>query len=212
MNRDDMTVNISLPLFGLLFVIGPVLARADCPCPAVPGVDQAASGATAIFEGTVQEHNLRPDGGQQVHFAVVRSFKGEVGETQQVRIPASLVDCGQSFAPHQSYLVYAGGTSQALSLAPCSRTRPTEEAADDLQHLGPGVVPVDAPTSDGVSASPKKSRLQPHPGGSGCAGCAVGSRRAPDSGTERFAHSPWLPLLLGATLGLLLRRQQRQRR
>ena len=45
-------------------------------------------------------------------------------------------DCGFSFRAGQTYLVYATGRREALHTSICSRTRPLEEATEDLEALG----------------------------------------------------------------------------
>ena len=133
--------------FGCAFVL--VLSmwapRADaCSCDSSGPPCQNAFQVDAVFIGTVQGISEiegtaeSPYRRRLVTFTTPRVFRGRQGTTTQVMTGMDSGDCGYTFKRGMTYLVYAyqppkGGT---LTTGICSRTRPIEEASEDLQDPG----------------------------------------------------------------------------
>lgn len=168
-----------------------------CKCRPL-SVDEAKSEASAIFEGRVTKLADEPataggpPPGKLVTLALVRTWKGlENEETITLRTSESSASCGFPFALDTSYLVYAQGTPDALSVTTCSRTKPMAEASEDLGALGAGITPVKVePAADaGAPAAPPKAKA---------GGCA-------SSSGQKRASIGWLAL----PAALALRRRRR---
>lgn len=166
---------------------------AACKCK-LASVEEAKETAVALFEGRVLEvidvADAGPAGERRVTLSVVRTWRGlENTERVTVRTAGSSATCGYMFEPDHSYLVYAGGNEHELWVSGCSRTRPMEDAAEDLAALGGGVTPVKVePQPDASTKTFTKTRS---------AGCASSTGQASAS------------LLFGLpALGLILRRRR----
>lgn len=200
MYRADMTVNIGVhPLSILLFILLCLRSQvaAACSCAGLGSPTEAAATARAVFEGQVSAVQPLADGSRRVTFAIVRTFKGTLGETVDVHVTGPVSSpCAVTLEPKASYLVYASGTQNALVVEPCTRTRPIEQAGTDLQDLGPGAVPVDASKAVApalLGKHPPVSRPAASPGG--CASCQLGPPNA---------LPPSAPGLVGGLIGLAL--------
>ncbi|MBZ0119375.1 MAG: hypothetical protein K8H88_20470, partial [Sandaracinaceae bacterium] len=138
----------SLLLYTVLLGWAPAPAAA-CTC-ADRTVEQTFAAADAVFEGRVISVEASASG-LRATLAVVQTWKGADHERVVVLTPAGEALCGVSFAPQTSWLVYAnelpGGE---LETGICLRTRPIEEAANDVAVFGAGVVPVDVGPEDEV--------------------------------------------------------------
>lgn len=144
-------------------------ARA-CKCRPL-SVAEAGSEATTIFEGRVtkiaDEAQVEggPPAGKLVTLSLVRTWKGlENEETITLHTSESSASCGYPFELDKSYLLYAQGALDALTVSTCSRTRPMAEANEDLAALGAGVTPVKVEAIKDAGAPPA---AKPKP-----AGCA----------------------------------------
>lgn len=105
-----------------------------------------------IFDGTVRsvadvgpDADGRPFSSLRVMVEVHRGFVNATAGPLDLITPAHGGSCGFGFLEGRRYLVYASKTpAGTLSVTRCSRTRPIEKAADDLQYLtalpasGPG--------------------------------------------------------------------------
>jgi hypothetical protein len=175
-------------------------ARA-CKCRPL-SVEEGTTEASAIFEGRVTKladetpGDGKPPPGKLVTFSLVRTWKGlESEETITLRTSESSASCGYAFELNTSYLVYATGTPDALSVTSCSRTRPMADAAEDLAALGAGITPVKVePVADaGKAPEPPKTKT---------GGCA-------SSSGQKRASVAWLAL---PVLALAKRRRMRRAR
>jgi len=177
-------------------------AALACKCRPVE-VAEAQSDAQVIFEGRVSKISDEtpseggPPPGKQITLAIVRTWKGvDNVETVTVRTNESSASCGYAFQLDTSYLIYAGGTPDALSVSSCSRTRLMADASEDLAALGAGVTPVkidpvvDAGVADPGPAKPPTVRQ------GGCAG-----------GKGNASAAMWLTAL--PAVGLLIKRRTR---
>src|SRR5436190_7000304 len=117
---------------------------------------EAYAQAVSVFEGHVLEIAEPPPGAEgaaaviKVRLAVVRSWKGMEQEQVEVTTANNSARCGFAFAADQNYLVYAASAASGLSVSLCSRTRPIDQAGEDLAVIGMGATPVDpkAPESE----------------------------------------------------------------
>lgn len=199
MYRGDMTVNIGLHSFAILFAISllcPVPSAQACSCAGLETPTDAAAKARVVFEGLVTRNEAQPTGQALVTFQVVRAFRGQVGETVQLRVESPADSpCAPHFTAEEGYLVYANGESGALTVGPCTRTRPISQADKDLQELGPGAIPIDAtqPVPEAMAHTSVATRSAP-PSQAGCASCQVGV-------TQGSLAAGWPFALLGLVLG-----------
>ena len=159
-----------------LFLLGDVLSAAPvqaCSC-AETDTEEALASAVSIFEGRVMGLEGGEVGGDvRVTFRVVQAWKGDVGEEVTVATSASGASCGYGFELQRGYLVYTYAADGGEHVSLCSRTRPIEEADEDLAALGAGVTPVTVGSGAG-SAPPSPVRESP-PASGGCASCAIGA-------------------------------------
>jgi hypothetical protein len=85
----------------------------------------------SVFVGIVREV---AEGGRRVTFDVEQVERGESAPTMTVRVPPSEV--GRSpFHVGDRYVVYAYGTADERFVAACGRTRPANEAHEDLAYF-----------------------------------------------------------------------------
>jgi len=179
-----------LAIAALLLAPSPSFA---CKCAPPPAPAEALQQATAVFEGQVSQ--IDPVGDAiEVTLRVVRGWKGIEAETARVRTRRDTAACGIPFESGKSYVVYATqsaaeGSAISLEALRCGRTRLAEEAEEDFNTLGLGVVPVAArvpgenPTAEtppasapaDASAAPPKPAA---PAAGGCAGCTAGGASA----------------------------------
>jgi len=162
-----------------------------CSCAPPEGPTASLAASTAVFEGRVE--SITPGELIQVRFAVTRAWKGAEEEQVEVRTRAHGAACGYRFAEGATYLVYAYGEPDDLRVGLCSRTRPIEDASDDLAELGAGITPVDP--NGPPEFEPYQEDEEP-PARGGCASCsAPGSRAEP-----HWLGAVLCVCLLGATL------------
>ncbi|MEO6391272.1 MAG: hypothetical protein ABIP75_05425 [Pyrinomonadaceae bacterium] len=129
------------------FVGFPSTAQA-CSCASDDSVRDAFGGASAVFVGEVvgslEQKTLTDTAGQtttydvgEIYFSVQEVFSGVEGR-KKVTIHSGTGggDCGYWFQRNTRYLIYAyGEPNKRLSTNICTRTRPLDEATDDLTVL-----------------------------------------------------------------------------
>jgi hypothetical protein len=203
---------VNKPSITALFLLALPAASAQaqtCPCGPKLDVVAATHAATAVFEGRVTGVSFTPSESRSAvaSLDVVRVWKGMAGEKTTVASPPQDVapelqaPCALAFEPGQSYLVFARARADGqLETSVCSRTRPVEEAQDDVLALGMGSAPV-TPQAPAVAAAITKEP----PARGGCASCSVGATRA-----ENATSAPWLSL--GALAVMIGVRGARRRR
>ena len=115
-----------------------------CSCFASGPPCEAAWGASSIFTGTVRRIDTiaaaQGPGLVESKLVTLDVDRGLVNASPgvlQVATAASSASCGYEFVVGRRYLVYAGGVGSAgvAVVTHCSRTRPLEDAADDLRYL-----------------------------------------------------------------------------
>ncbi|HEY2734294.1 MAG TPA: hypothetical protein VGI70_09935 [Polyangiales bacterium] len=189
--------------------IAPSHAHA-CKCAPQPSIAAALQHAAAVFEGRVSK--LTPLGSNDlvVELSVVRTWKDANSEHILLRTHQDEAACGFSFAPNESYLIYADeapndASLPGLEVMRCGRTKLITQADADLAELGIGSVPVsprrdDAPTTDSARPPSAIATAQSKPAAGGCASCSAIGRPARASSA------------LGLVLFGLVRICRRQRR
>lgn len=121
-----------------------------CSCAQPPPPQEALARAGAVFAGTVTRvdevrsleglHGWRPAFRlyREAELQVTQAWKGGVTQQVVVRTGSGGGDCGYDFRVGESYLVYAGGTSEVLETGICGRTQRLADAGADLAALGAG--------------------------------------------------------------------------
>jgi hypothetical protein len=144
MNGCGFRVLVAL---ALLLTFGTEDARA-CSCGGSGPPCEAAWRSDAVFAGTVRavEEVDRLDGSEYrsrlVTIEVEHGFINAAPGRIQLTTGMGGGDCGYRFVTGRRYLVYAWKTpSGRLSAGICSRTRPLEEAAEDLKYLATAAQP-----------------------------------------------------------------------
>ena len=121
-----------------------------CTCRPSPPPTTALGESDAVFAGRVVEVSrgedpmaalTAPMAALTAKFAVSTVWKGEVGETVEVRTPLNSAACGVGFEAGEEWLVYANEQEGVLNATLCSRTSPLRAATEDLAALGPGSEP-----------------------------------------------------------------------
>ncbi len=165
-----------------------------CSC-ASQTVEEAVASSDAVFEGRVVEIRKGADSGSvstrtnTVRLRVVRSWKGVGEEALTVRTATNGASCGYPFRANQSYLVYANSSPAGLRVGLCSRTKPIDQAKEDLELLGMGEVPVSTrlPQDEKRVLQPPKTTAER----AGCASCSL----IASAGASKGALVLWLTLL-----------------
>lgn len=128
------TVAIAAPC--LLLARAPSALACSCAPPPPPAV--ALERAGAVFEGVTSSlPEPLPEGGVLYRFEVLRVWKGSPGAQAAITTAAISAACGRSYAKGSTWLVYASRRDDGtLSDSLCSRSRPSEQAAEDFAALG----------------------------------------------------------------------------
>lgn len=106
------------------------------PCQAVWSVDAVFAGIVRAIEEIDHDELGAPYRSKLVRFEIERSFRNATAGGVEIITAASGPACGYGFQVGKRYLVYAWKTKGGrLGTGLCSRTRPLENAADDLQYL-----------------------------------------------------------------------------
>ena len=165
-----------VPVFAALcaWLWAPAAHACKCAEPEAPAA--ASASAAAVFEGQVSRISAAETDTVVVELKVARAWKGVTTEQVSVRTRAESAACGYPFQAGQSYLVYAQADASGLQVQHCGRTRPIEEAREDVVALGMGTVPVATQVPD----EPKNAvtAQQERPAAGGCASCSVAGARS----------------------------------
>ena len=98
-----------------------------------------------VFRGVVTSLEWTDDGGYEVGFSVVTSWKGSVGSEITVWTPDPSDQCGYQFQEGVEYVVFVWDDTVWVTgsryVSSCSRTEPVATAGFDLAELGPGIKP-----------------------------------------------------------------------
>lgn len=133
----------------LLLLCGSAVEAVACSCIGEQPVCNAFGGSSAVFAGRVvgsAERKVYEDAERgtkttydvgTIYFAVEEAFSGVKGKTRvEIHSGTGEGDCGYWFLRGKSYLIYAHADQKGvLYTGICSRTRPLEEAAEDLTYL-----------------------------------------------------------------------------
>lgn len=121
----------------LALILGLAISDAALACSCAPPgpPDKARDAADAVFSGKVLGVNSAASG-LEVDIRVEGSWKGIPCETVVVRTASDSAMCGYTFEVGRTYLIYAHQQEGAFSTNLCTRTRPIDEAGEDLAALG----------------------------------------------------------------------------
>jgi hypothetical protein len=161
-----------------------------CSCVQPPPPLTALEQASAVFEARVAR--IETDAARlrtTAHLIVIRQWKGDLPEDVSVTTASQGSLCGFTFTPDQRVLLYADGEPTEMSVSLCSRSRPMEQAGEDLAAL------LDLPTTPPRGAAPnsgggssqcgggsstgggggRQTTTPPAPRSGGCGGCGGSS-------------------------------------
>lgn len=124
-------------------------SRADaCSCVAGAPLCQTFWSTPLVFSGTVTEIEPVPSENPRlmstrriVRFRVGRTWRGDASGTIEIGTGMGGGDCGYNFVKGEQYLVFASGSPGRYSTGICSRTRPLDTAAEDLNYLETALKP-----------------------------------------------------------------------
>jgi Carboxypeptidase regulatory-like domain len=128
----------------VVLLVAPLAGKAHaCSCVMSGPPCQAAWTADVVFSGTVRSIERVEDGpveptfhSLRVTFSVDRGYINGPQGAVEVTTGSGGGDCGYRFAPGKRYLVYAWKRPPSgLTTGICSRTRPIEEADEDIKYL-----------------------------------------------------------------------------
>jgi hypothetical protein len=124
-----------------VWLLSPSRAQA-CTCMSGIPLCESAWTSDVVFSGEVLsvEPPTNPDGerlmpNRRVRIRVIEAWRGDVSGVVEVTTGNGGGDCGYSFLPKTTYLVYAHARGGALRTGICTRTRPLSQAGDDLAYL-----------------------------------------------------------------------------
>jgi hypothetical protein len=151
----------------LLLIISMAVIDTDstsaCSCVYPGPPDEELAQAAAVFAGKVVGISKPIGFGSissadpiKVTFRVYEVWKGSVSLTTTITTSRSSASCGYPFENGEEYIVYAYGSEGDLSVSLCSRTRPLDDAAEDLEVLELGT----APLADGIQITEILSDFQ----------------------------------------------------
>lgn len=129
-----------------------------CSCD-LPGLDAQLQDADAVFAGEVTD--IGEDGRDRdttagllaIHLDVSEVWRGGVHARTVVHTEGSEASCGYTFEATESYLVFVREDDQdRLRASLCSRTASLDGATTDLDALGPGDEPREAPPGPSSTA------------------------------------------------------------
>lgn len=184
-DRSRVVSVVLLTAFSLFALSFSPSSAAACSC-MIQSIEDARRSSSAIFEGRVDRVSVadQPAGDSSdtvvLSLEVVRSFQGASHEHVELRTAGKSAACGATLEQGKSYLVYASAHEgdDKLWVSLCSRTKPIEQAGEDLTALGMGVTPFDPgpgseqkmPPSGPVTAGPSARNAH-----GGCASCTIGA-------------------------------------
>ena len=132
-----------LIMVSLVLAANPPVVDA-CSCGPLLDIPEAADGATAVFVGRVVELRIvpvsDPDLGLlfenvSVILEVRESWTGVTTSTVKVSSSWTCCMCGYGFSIGQSYLIYAYGPASSMVTSVCSRTKPRQEAEEEIARI-----------------------------------------------------------------------------
>ncbi len=137
-----------VPCLSLVLMNAWVEPAKACKCAhPKPSPLQALKQADAVFIGKVTEITIQrtPEGYRQRRLKIEASktWKGITSKNVFVTTGFGQGDCGFPFVKGKTYVVYASRfkENKQLHTNVCMRTRPLEEAREDLKLLGPAKAP-----------------------------------------------------------------------
>jgi hypothetical protein len=116
-----------------------------CRCrPPGPPKDEAAK-SDAVFIAKITRVDEPGEFDRSVELEVVSIYKGEVEKKLTLYTGRDSAGCGYEFEKGKSYIIYAqksqrgaDGEEKVLYTNTCTRTKPLDEAKEDIEGLGKG--------------------------------------------------------------------------
>jgi Tissue inhibitor of metalloproteinase len=112
-----------------------------CSC-ATPSLKEAVKESKAVFSGeVVRIDSVQTSSGLPYKVVLLKVIDGWKG-VDKVQVTVSTAEqgeaCGYHFVAAKKYLVFAHSytENQQINVSLCSRTKPLEDAVDDLKKLG----------------------------------------------------------------------------
>lgn len=192
MLRSAALLAAALSVGLVVLSVAPAPARA-CSCVQPPPPSTALEQAAAVFEARVAR--VEVDAARlrmTAHLIVIRQWKGDLPEDVTVTTASQGSLCGFPFVVDQRVLLYVDGAVDEMSVSMCSRSRPMEQAGEDLAALldlpvsGPRRPPAAnggggaTPPGGGGAGTPPPgggghAAATPAPRSGGCGGCGGAS-------------------------------------
>jgi MYXO-CTERM domain-containing protein len=129
-----------------------------CSCRPPPPAQESFEEAQAVFIGVPQAFERGEGLRVQVPMKVERAYKGVREATVDIGTARDSAACGYPFEVGQPYLVYAYGDADGLAVSLCSRTRPLDDAQDDVQAIEE-ITPGTEPHGQGLDAKPRPPQV-----------------------------------------------------
>ncbi|WP_316569505.1 hypothetical protein [Neobacillus sp. YIM B06451] len=155
---------ICIMIFAGSFWIGGPTKVAACSCAGPQAVETEFQNKTAVFSGKVlkiedRNFNLFTQSSADpltIIFEVKSVWKGPSQSQLIVTTAKSSASCGANLIEGNEYLVYASGKTGKLETGLCDRTKLLQNAAEDLQILGPGKKPLKIANLEHVGSETSK--------------------------------------------------------
>ena len=140
-------MRISAPSISLFFIallwVGQLSAQRNCP--QIPDFEEAYEAASVVFAGRVVNVSTNPHKtGLNIVFQIDSSWKRTIEEVVTLNTGSS-VQGGYPFRMGERFLVFARKKFQSLKVGGCSRTAAWADAGEDLDRLGPAMLPGQSP-------------------------------------------------------------------
>jgi hypothetical protein len=177
LRADPLLASIPALVAAVLALPAPASA---CSCVQPPPPSTALEQASAVFEARVAR--VEVDSARlrmTAHLIVIRQWKGDLPEDVTVTTASQGSLCGFPFVADQRVLLYVDGEIDAMSVSMCSRSRPMEQAGEDLAAL------LDLPVS-----GPRRPAAANGSGGAGPGGGGGGTPRPGGGGHGATTPAP----------------------
>ena len=175
----NVAIAAALAIGTIALVAQPKSADA-CSC-VMAELPDKLQGADIVFVGTAIERlAVKTEGGPlagpvEFRFSVDRTFKGELGETVDIRTAASSAACGANFEMKKDYVVFASKREDVIGTSLCSGNQlstPELIAQIEAELGGSTQPPPDDPPPDDPTPTPPTTPPPATKGNPACGGCA----------------------------------------
>jgi hypothetical protein len=174
-----------------------------CSCRPPPPPERALEAAEAVFEARVSSPPTTKSGAsgiassadeKRVPLKILRAWKGagvEVGRDVTLLTPSGSASCGYGFKEGESYVIYAARTQSGdLTTNICTRTRRSQDAAEDVAALDAAIKAGGGATPPPTGTSNTGGSGVPTPGGAAGETPPGGGSAPPTTGGEVGSPAP----------------------